>query len=261
MRSYLYLTWEFFKRNLSGHMEYRIPFLVETVGMIINNFAFVIVWVLFFTQFKNIRGWGLDEILLLNGLAGMYYGLLVTVLGGYMRIGRLISNGGLDYFMTFPKNTLWHIGVSRMPASALGEVMYGFITFGISKYATPQGWLIFLLVGLLSAVIFSQFIVLIHSINFFFINAHETTQDILWTTINLSMMPQNIYEGPVKFLMMFVFPSLLIAGIPAEVVRGFSLGSIMVLIGIAGTITVIAQGVFSWGLKRYESGNQIQANM
>ena len=261
MLTYFKLSFEYFKRNLSGHMEYRVPFFVEVIGMIINNFAFVIVWVIFFAQFKQIRGWGLDEILLLNGLAGMYYGLLVTFMGGFMRIGRLISDGGLDYYLSFPKDPLWHIGAARMPASALGEVAYGLITFSLSRYATFEGWLVFILVGILSAVIFSQFIVVIHSLNFFFFNAHETTQDIIWTTIGLAMMPQNVFEGAVKFLMFFVFPTLLIAGFPVQIIQNVSLESIFILAIITITITILAQTVFRYGLRRYESGNQIQANL
>lgn len=261
MESYIKLSWEFFKRNLSGHMEYRTAFFVEVFGMVINNFAFVIVWVIFFAQFKQIKGWGLDEILLLNALAGMYYGLMVTFLGGYMRIGKLISEGGLDYFLSFPKDPLWHIGVSRMPASALGEILYGLITFTLCKYATPEGWAIYLLVGILSAIIFSQFIVLAHSLNFFFFNATEASQEIIWTTMSLSMAPQSVFEGGVKFIMLFIFPSLLIAGIPVDVIRNFNVQNVLILVGIAILITLLAQSVFRYGLKKYESGNQIQANM
>ena len=66
-REFIFLL-ALWKANLLAAMEYRVAFLSQVVGMILNNALYFIFWVLFFDRFQEVRGWGLDEMLLLFGL-------------------------------------------------------------------------------------------------------------------------------------------------------------------------------------------------
>ena len=50
------------KAKLLATMEDRVSFISQVVGMRLNNAVYFIFWVIFFDRFKQIRGWGFEEI-------------------------------------------------------------------------------------------------------------------------------------------------------------------------------------------------------
>ncbi len=69
------------KANLLAAMEYRTSFVLQIVGMALNNAVFMLFWVIFFERFENIGGWGLADLVLLYVVVAMAFGVGVTLFG------------------------------------------------------------------------------------------------------------------------------------------------------------------------------------
>ena len=63
------------KTNLQSNMEYRIPFLTQVIGMMLNDFFYFIIWIIFFQQFNEVNGWGLQEMYVTYGILASAVGL------------------------------------------------------------------------------------------------------------------------------------------------------------------------------------------
>ena len=51
---YINLSFEIIKTNILTAMEYRTSFLIQVLGMIVNDTALIFVWVIFFKQFNHL---------------------------------------------------------------------------------------------------------------------------------------------------------------------------------------------------------------
>src|SRR5215216_569923 len=69
------------KANLLSAMEYRAAFLSQVIGMLVNNFIYFAIWIIFFDRFKNVRGWGVNDMYLTFGVLTSSFGLVSMLFG------------------------------------------------------------------------------------------------------------------------------------------------------------------------------------
>ena len=50
-------------------MLFRSAFISQMLGMILNNAAYFVVWIIFFDRFKQVRGWGISDMYVVFGVA------------------------------------------------------------------------------------------------------------------------------------------------------------------------------------------------
>ena len=96
------------KTNLLSAMEYRIPFISQVVGMMLNNAVYFLFWVIFFDRFQEVRGWGLNDMFLLFGIVAAGVGLGTYLFGNVMVLSEVIAGGRLDYYLSLPRPVLLH---------------------------------------------------------------------------------------------------------------------------------------------------------
>ena len=63
------------KYNLAREMTNKVTFLTNIIFMILNNAAFIIEWIIFYSIKDNIGGYQLKDVLLLWGLASGTYAI------------------------------------------------------------------------------------------------------------------------------------------------------------------------------------------
>ena len=115
----------YLRHNLMSAMAYRGAFLMQIVGMMLNNAIFLFFWWVLFERIPIIRGWDLQQVLLLFAVVAFGFGLATAVFGNTMRVARIIAQGELDYYLALPVDPLLHLLVSRTTLSAWGDLLFG----------------------------------------------------------------------------------------------------------------------------------------
>ncbi|MDX1379124.1 MAG: hypothetical protein R3307_09760, partial [Anaerolineales bacterium] len=64
------------RANLQSVMEYRISFLTQVIGMMLNNFIYFAIWIIFFDRFEEVRGWGIGDMYVTFGVLASAFGLV-----------------------------------------------------------------------------------------------------------------------------------------------------------------------------------------
>ncbi len=239
-------------------MEYRIAFISQVIGMMLNNAVYFAFWLIFFDRFKEIRGWGLNEMLLLFGVIATGFGLGVYLFGNVLTLADVIVSGRLDYYMSLPRSVLLHVLASRSRASGLGDFTYGLISFALAGQYTPDAIGRFALGTLLSMVVFLSFLVLVQSLAFWLGNTTLLTVQAIDALLTFSLYPITLFDDTAKFLLFTILPAAFIGAVPAEFVRAFSWATLAQLLTAALVFLILAVFVFQRGLRRYESGSAIQ---
>jgi ABC-2 type transport system permease protein len=247
--------------NLQAAMEFRAAFFMQVLFMMVNNGVYFLFWVLYFDRFNEVRGWTVNEMMLLFGIAASAWGIGSYFFGNFVTLSEVIVQGRLDYYLSLPRPVLLHVLASRSVGSGLGDLIYGIGSFILSGYLTPGGFLRYLIGVFAGVCIFIAFLVIVQSLSFWLGNAVALSQFALNALLTFSLYPSLLFDTTTKFVLLTLLPAALIGTVPTEFVREFSWQGLFELTAGAAAFLWISIHVFRLGLKRYESGSAIQVEV
>jgi ABC-2 type transport system permease protein len=249
------------KTNLQSAMEYRGAFLTKTIGMMVNNFIYFAIWIIFFDRFKDVRGWGINDMYVTFGILASSFGLVSLLFGNAFMLSDIIAKGRLDYYLSLPRPVLLHTIASRTIASGMGDFTYGFISYAMSGYFTWDGLARYFLAMLLAATVFVSFLIFTQSLAFWLGMISNFSNLVLNAMLTFGIYPIALFDNYAKLILFTIIPAALMGAIPAEFIRAFTWQSLAeLLLGAIGFLT-LAIFTFNRGLRCYESGSAIQTEV
>jgi ABC-2 type transport system permease protein len=251
----LRLMGAYLKTNFSSFLEYRLSAASQLIGMFINDGMWVVFWVLYFTRFPVLRGWTVDDVLVLWASLTVSFGLVTGLLANCARIPAMVVQGQLDYYLALPKDPLLHLLISRVQPISLGDALFGPLLLIFLVKLTWMKALVFIAVALLSAVIWLGLYILTGSLTFFLGSSETLSGQIMGTILHFASYPTPIFDNIVKVILFTVLPAGFVSTLPVELVREFRWPDFALLAGAAALLLTAAVIVFRRGLRRYESGN------
>ena len=242
------------KCNLKSIIEYKTSFILQTVFMFVNNGFYLIFWnVVFGISNNQTNGIEMKEIYYLWSIPTISYGIVYLLFGGIATISKNIITGGLDSYLTQPKNIFINVATSRCDFSACGDLLYGLV-LGIAVSSTIFDYISILGYSILAAIIHIATIVIIRSLAVFLGDIEEMAERYEHTfLINFSVYPQEIFGKVVKFILFTIVPAGYIAHLPVSLMMKFNLKSFIALILSTIIYAIIAIVMFKKARKNYES--------
>lgn len=247
--------------SLQGAMEYRASFLMQAGFMMVNNLVFLGFWWLFFDRFDRVAGWGLEDVLVLYGMVAGAFGLAHTVLGNLRGLATMIVEGQLDRALSQPRDPLiWALATRASPA-AVGDLVFGVSLF-VAVGARGPGdvlWFCALMSG--GALVYASFEVIAGCSAFWVAGTGKLASTAAESLLIFSMYPDALFTGGVRLLLFTLVPAGFVSYLPVRMLRAPSGPDLALwLAGILFSLWA-ARRVFDAGLRRYESGNQMVANV
>lgn len=255
---FIFAVW---KANLQSLMEYRASFLTQMIGMMMNDFMYFAIWIIFFQRFKDVNGWGVGDMYITYGVLASAFGLVALLFGNAFTLSEIINNGRLDYYLSLPRPVLLHAVASRTIASGMGDFTYGFISYGLSGQFSWDGLLRFMLATLLAATVFVSFLILIQSLAFWMGVISNLTNLFVNAMITFGIYPTTLFDNYAKLILFTVIPAAFVGAVPAEFIRSFTWQTLAELLAGAFIFLTLAVTIFRLGLRRYESGSAIQVEV
>jgi ABC-2 type transport system permease protein len=249
------------KTNLAAAMEYRLAFIFQSIGMILNDGVYFLVWVIFFDRFKDVRGWELPDMFIVFGIAASAFGLVGMLFGNAFNLSEIIIGGRLDYYLSLPRPVLLHALASRIVPSGFGDLLYGFISYFASGQFTWDGLGRFILAVLLASAVFTAFLVIVQSLTFWMGTGGTFTQLAINAMVTFALYPITLFNQAAKVILFLVVPAAFMGAVPAGFVRGFSWSTLGLMTLAAAGFMSAAILLFHLGLRRYESGSAIQTEV
>lgn len=247
----------YLKLNLAAALEYRASFIVQAGGMLLNDAAFFVFWVLFFNRFPSVGGWGIQDVAMLWAVAATAIGLSLAIFGNCARIATIVMDGQLDYYLGLPKEVLLHVLISRTGLAAWGDVSFGLLAFVIFGPHDALSIALYVVLVSASVVTFTAYMVIAGSLAFFVGSAESAAFQAQQALINFSLYPGGIFHGWLRVLLFTVIPAGLISHMPVEILHQFDPVRLVVVLAFGAGSAVLAFVVFGFGLRRYESGNLV----
>jgi ABC-2 type transport system permease protein len=261
MRRELTFLIALWKANLLAAMEYRVAFLSQIIGMMLNNAIYFVFWLIFFDRFQEVKGWNLDGMLLLFGVVATGFGLAAYLFGNAMNLAEVIAGGRLDYYLSLPRPVLLHLLASGSKPSGLGDVTYGLLSFAIAGQFAPDAVARFVVSVLVSMAVLLSFLIIVQSLAFWVGNTSLLTVQAINAIVTFSLYPITLFDGSAKFILFTILPAAFIGAVPVEFVRAFDWTTLLQLLAATLIFLSLAVFLFHRGLRRYESGSAIQVQL
>jgi ABC-2 type transport system permease protein len=254
----LALAAHYFRFNLSANMAYSASFLIQVVGMALNDGAFILFWYFLFQRIGgDIQGYAFKDVMFLWALAATGFGAGVVVFGNANQISRIIYTGELDVYLLQPKPVLPNLLLSRMSVSGWGDMLYGLILFTATQPLNAYSIGMFVFFALLAMLVLTAMRVFYHSFTFFLGNSEDFAGMASELTVAFVMYPGSIFRGGTALILHSLVPAALVGFIPARLFKEFDPVLLLLLLAADLALMGIAVLTFRRGLRCYESGNRI----
>lgn len=257
MRKAVVLVVGYLRHNLMSAIEYRSAFLLQVFGMALNNVIYLFFWGVLFTRWPEIRGWTMPMLATVFGLVAVAFGVANGVFGNCLRLASVVVSGDLDYYLVLPADPLLHLLVSRTHVSAWGDLISGLGIYLLLVPGSLSRLPLFLLYAGIAAGIFVGFAVAVGSLVFFIDQSQDVAGYLYNALISFSLYPIDVFPQIVRLLLYTLVPAAMVGTLPARLLFEFRWTRLGALVGSAVLTLLAARVLFSWGLRRYESGNRV----
>jgi ABC-2 type transport system permease protein len=238
----------------------RTNFVLQSLGMIVNDGFLLVLWFMFFAGFRQIGGWGRSDVALLLGLIMCIVAVCGVFFGGYRDMAATILRGELDVFLTQPKPVLPRLIARESIPSAWGDLVVGAILLvTVAKLALFQ-LPIAAVAFACGTIVYLSSSIAYASMAFWFSGARSFARDLTDFMLLFSSYPGSIYTGASKFVAYTILPAGFVVLTPVSFLRAPSVTSLTALLASAFCYLAIALILFHAGLARYRRG-QVQAGM
>lgn len=231
----------------------RRSFVSQMAVMVVNDLAWIFFWQVFFHRVGTLRGWTLDDMMVLYAVLAASVGLVFGGLANLRWLGHLVATGGIDTALALPVHPLGFLAVRQVSPVSVGDIAFGLGLFAAVGHPTPGRLALFTVASLAAAAITAGFMVMLGSLAFV-AGRHPTDELGLNALLMFASYPIDIYGGTVRLALYGLVPAALVGSVPARLVQAPSVGGAAV-VG-AGTVAFLAAGALSFrlGLRRYTSG-------
>ena len=260
VKNQLKITFCSMKYSIMREMINKASFLLNIIFMIINDASFIIQWIIFFRIKNDIGGYTFNQVLILWGMAAGTFGISRLVFKNAFHLSDLITNGKLDSYLVQPKNVLLGAITSDSDASAIGDVLYGYILLIVSGFSISK-LLLFTFLIINGAIIVTSIAVMLASLSFWIKRSDSISDTVNSLMINFATYPDGIFKNEARALLYSIIPVGFTTYIPVQVISEFNLLSLCSVILFTMLMTFVAVLIFYKGLRKYSSSNLMIAKI
>lgn len=244
---------------LRSQMQYKISFILTTIGQFLVSFSVFIGIYFMFARFNNVEGFEFSEVLICFAALLTSFSLAECFFRGFDTFGGIISNGEFDRIMVRPRNEMLQVLGSRMEFSRIGRLMQAIITLA---YAIPTSGIIWtidkiftlclMIIG--GTFLFAGLFIIYAGICFFTIEGLEFMNIFTDGGKEFGKYPFSIYgEGILKFFT-YVIPLALIQYYPLLYLLGRTDNTLYMFLPVFGILFMLPSYIFwRFGVKHYKS--------
>jgi ABC-2 type transport system permease protein len=229
----------------------RTNFVLQMLGMAVNNGFFFLLWVLFFAGFRSVGGWEFADVCLLLGIIMAVVGVAGIFIGGYRDMAAAILRGEADVLLTQPKAVLPRLLARESLAHAWGDLVTGsgLLATGLDAMRLPLA----MLGVVLGLTVYVSAAVTFASLAFWMAGARSFSRDLTDFLLLFSSYPGSIYSGATKLIAYTILPAGFVVLAPVQLLREPTPSHLAVAAAAAIAYASLATMAFQVGLRRYQS--------
>lgn len=243
--------------------EYRLNFIFGIITMVINDFIFLAIFVIFLGYFTGT--WlNFGNFLLIHSIIAFQYAIVNWVFSNIWDLPSIIEEWKLDYYLWFPINTLKFIVLSKIKVHNLWDVLFALISMIIYAISFYQwDWYIFVskwfIIVLIALIFAAGLFIMVGSISFW-LQKWSKVRDLFQSFfLVFGSYPPTIFKSDklmfIMISMIWLYPWVYL---PYQmIIWHWTIWNWIILIVSSVLMFLIWIWIFKRWLGRYSSGNLV----
>jgi ABC-2 type transport system permease protein len=252
-RLYLLLETQYIK----ARMNYRVDFIISSIGMIFSNIASLLVfWALFHTV-PRLAGWSFEEILFIYGFYLLAVSPAQIFFDHIWQLRIHVMEGTFIKYYFRPLNMMFYYMSEMVDLKGFAQVGVGIavIAYASGKLALTwtAGRIALMLLSLASASLVVIAMLVMASCFAFWAMQSYSILALAFRLREFSQYPTTIFDGFFRFLFTYIIPIGFVAFYPAQLLLRPQDASWLVYVSpIVGIVFfMLAYKVWTWGVNSY----------
>jgi ABC-2 type transport system permease protein len=241
-------------------LSYKADFIISLASSLaaaIAGYGFVLV---LFTRIPHLQGWSFDEILFIYGFSLIPMGLFNIVSLNLYEFGdSYIVEGKFDRVLLRPVHSLFQILFENFRLESFQEILLGLgvVAYCAMRLEVPWTWVDFILFPLLAlcgATIYTAIFVIITSVSFWFEDRIGLSPPV-YNMIAFGRYPITIYNVFIQFLLNWIIPFAFASFYPTVryLGRGEFATKFYLVPVVAIALSIAALAIWNQGVRQYKS--------
>jgi len=211
MRDALVLYSRYISVSLRAQMQYRMSFVMLTLGhFAMTGLEFIGIWVLF-ARFQRLDIWSLHEVALFYSIINMAFALCDATSRGFDVFATYVKGGDFDRMLLRPRSTVLQLAGQELTLRRVGRFAQALIVFVWASHALAIDWtaakcLLLLITVLGAASLFYGLIVLQATMCFWTTESLEIMSSVTYGGVETAQFPLAIYRPWFRRFFTFVVP-------------------------------------------------------
>ena len=264
MISTLHLYLRFLGVSVQSQMQYRVSFMLLTLGHFTATAIEFLAVLVLFDRFSALDEWSLPEVAFLYGLVNIAFSIADAAAYGFDRFGTMVKSGDFDRLLLRPRSTALQLAGQELTLRRVGRLAQGLAILLWASAALDLGWTLAKVALLLGAIgggaaLFMGLVVLQATVAFWTTESLEIFNAVTYGGVQTSQYPLAIYRPWFRKFFIYVVPLATVSYFPslAIIERSDPLGSTLLvqygspMIGVA--FLVLSLQVWKFGVRHYQS--------
>ncbi|MFW9872781.1 MAG: ABC transporter permease [Candidatus Thorarchaeota archaeon] len=257
----IYLYYKLISVSFKSQMQHRASFLMLTVAYFISTFVDIVgIWVLF-DRFKIVKGWTLEELMLIYGIVHMGFAIAEGFTRGFDKFSQMVKNGDFDRILLRPLGTLFQVATRDIQIMRVGRflqgsvvLIWGFLKLKLSLF--PFNIFIILLSIIGTATLFCGLFILQATLSFWTTETLEIMNITTYGGVEAGQYPISIYKKAFRLFFIFIVPIACVGYYPISIMLKHETFSIWVglIFPLAGIVFLyLSCKLWKFGVRHYHS--------
>ena len=184
--------------SLRSQMQYRVSFLLQTLGhFLVTGIEFLSIWILF-DRFDRLGDWTLPEVAVFYGFVNVAFSFADAFARGFDLFGNTVRMGDFDRILLRPRSTVAQLAGQELTLKRVGRFIQGAIvllwgahTLGLAP--TPERIALSLLVIGGTVALFIGLVIIQATIAFWTVETLELMNSFTYGGVHAAQYPLSIY--------------------------------------------------------------------
>lgn len=211
--------------SLRGQLQYRLNFLLQSLGQfVVTGIEFLGIWALF-DRFGSLKGWTLPEVALLYGMVSISFALSDALARGFDLFGDMVRTGDFDRLLLRPRSTVLQLAGQELTIKRVGRLLQGLFVLVWATTALSVRWSAVKVALLVAAVaggtcLFFGLVVVQATIAFWTTDTLELMNSLTYGGEYAAQYPLSIYRPWFRRFFTFIVPLASVNYLPGLLILG-----------------------------------------
>lgn len=219
MRDSIALYFRYIGISFASQMQYRVSFLLQTMGHGLGTVIdFIAIWALF-QRFDRLLNWSLYEVAVFYGTINVAFAISDAFSRGFDILGRLIKNGEFDRYLLRPHSLILQLFGYEVTLRRIGRLTQGIVVFAIGASHLDISWtfgkalvMVWTIAG--ASCLFMGLIMIQATLSFWTTESLEIMNTVTYGGVETAQYPLTIYHPYFRKFFTFVIPLACVSYFP-----------------------------------------------